>query len=540
MSEESPEIKRPKLRETHTAENTTMKEGHTPSVLGTMDKLPEGEDPSLNILLGTGKDNFYNILTLSMAWAQYQAAVSEGRASKAEITRHKKNYTDLAEKHYPDMTEEEIEEMMSHFLSFHRNLVELPYFRHKSMRERPWENLSEIADGKVEADVVPRYPGIKNEAMALSERMQRSSQRKSRTPNGYDVLFRDSFIQVRLEPSSIIELGRLIDRINKEIHGYVREYNGNSMTLIRAAIYRVFWNYISEKIVSHSVSDVDDPRDLSRYIKLSDIRALFIELMTELAEDGLPVQLYCNQDQCDWTGYVKADPALLLWHDKSVLSGDQAAALGNLKNFTTKFKAEEVLELQKQFQFLSNDDIMFHEDTHKLRLEQPSLSEYFLAYDTFMEYIEPSIRELRTSTLDDKTFDEKLGVLIDTVRGLEYLHWASELTIFPEPGADEEPEVFTRSENPVEFFNGLLPIINNSDDATTKLIRWCVENGPEMSSVVTGMSNATCPKCGKDTNGGHTSHGITPFDPFMGFFILTRQTISDLSVKRGIVSVNTL
>ncbi|QGZ14393.1 hypothetical protein [Photobacterium phage PDCC-1] len=538
MTEESKEIKRPSLREKHTAENTTMKESVNPALPKTVE-LEEG-DVTFNILLGTSKANFEPTMRLALSWARYQSALTEGKATKAEITRYKNQYEELAKEQHPGKTEEELEVMMSNFLSFHRNLVELPYFRNPMLKDRPWENLSIFADGKEEGDIVPRFPGAKNEATALAERMQRSSQRKSRTPNGYDVLMRDSFIQIRLEPSSIIELGQVIDKINKEIHGYVSSFNGNSMTLIRASIYRVFWNYISEKITSHSVSDVDDPRDLTRLVKLSDIRSLFVDMMAELAEDGLPIQLYCNQNGCDWVDYVKADPVTMLWHDKTLLSDEQAAALGSLKNFAVKHTFEEVLALQDQSKFVEKDHIDFYEDTHRLEFAQPSLSEYFCAFDVFMDYIQPTLREIRTDTMNDQEYEKKLTVLIDTVRGLEYMHWASKLTIFPEAGSDEEPEVFTRREDPVGFFNGLLPIIDESDDVTRKLIHWCVEHGPEMSSTVVGMSNSVCPKCGKDTHGGLTSHGITPIDPFMSFFILTRQTISDRAVSRGIIAPDTL
>ncbi|UPT53844.1 hypothetical protein [Vibrio phage phiKT1019] len=538
MTEESKEIKRPVLRETHTEENTTMKESTQPVLPKKVED--KGVEASLNILLGTKKNNFVPTMTMAMAWARYQTALVEGKATKAEITRYKKQYEDQAKELHPDKTDEELETMLSHFLSFHHNLVELPYFRNPAMQSRNWENTCTIADNHCESDIVARFPGAKNEAVALSERMQRSSQRKSRTPNGYDVLMRDSFIQVRVEPSNMIELGNLIDKINKHIHGYVTTFNGNSMTLIRASIYREFWNYISEKIISHSVTDIDEPRDLTRLVKLSDIRALFIEMMTELAEDGVPVQLYCNQNGCNWVELVKADPMHMLWHDKSLLTGEQAAALGNLKNFAQRYTAEQVLELQDQSKFVEDDFVMFHNDTHRLRFSQPTLSEYFCAFDVFTSYVEPSIREIRTETLNDKDYDQKLSVLIDTVRGLEYMHWCSELTIFPEAGSDDEPEVFTRREDPIGFFNGILPIIDNSNEATSKIIHWCVENGPGMSFTVVGMSNAACPQCGKETHGGHTAHGITPIDPFMSFFILTRQTISDRAVKRGILVPNTL
>ncbi|UVD32282.1 hypothetical protein [Vibrio phage phiKT1028] len=533
------EIPVPKLRDEHTAENTTMKESVAPE-LPKQHELPKGEDAALNILLGTSKQSFEPTMRLVLSWASYKAAVHEGTSTKAEITRLRTNYEELRKDLHPDTPDDELETMMGHFLAFHRNFVELSYFRNQDYLSRPWENLSKIADGHQEFDIVPRYPGAKNEAMALSDRMMRASQRRSRTPNGYDVLLRDSFIQIRLEPSDMLELGGVIERINKEIHGYVRSYNGNSLTLIRASIYRVFWEYLSEKITQHSVTDVVEPRDLSPLIKVSDLRALFIDLVNEISDDGIPMHLYCNQNGCDWVDVVKADPKTLLWHDKTLLNEEQAAALGNLKNFAKKYTSEEVIALQNQSKFVEDNTISFFDDTHVIEFSQPSLSEYFLAFDVFMEYVGPSIRQIRSETLDDNEFDQKLGTLIETVRGLEYLHWCSKLTVQPDPGSDEEPMVFTRSEDPMGFFNGLISVIDPDDDATTKIIRWCVKNGPELSFTVVGMGNAVCPKCGQETHGDHTAHGITPIDPFMSFFVLTRQAIADRAVTRSIIAPDTL
>ncbi|AGB07217.1 hypothetical protein [Vibrio phage VP4B] len=530
----------PKIRDKHTSENTTMKNSVSPK-LPTKYELAKGEsDPVLNFMLGTTKAEFEPMMRLVLSWSRYKAAVHEGEAPKAEIARLRGNYEQLRDDMFPNMPEEELETKMGHFLSFHRNYVELAYFRNTDLLNRPWENESEFADGKFEHDVVKRYPGAKNAATSISESMKRASQRKSRTPNGYDVLLRDSFIQIRLEPSDLLELGAVADRINKEIHGYVQTINGNSLTLIRASIYRVFWEYLCEKISQHSVTDVDEPRDLARLIKLSDLRVLFTELLGEVMANGIPMTVHCNQSGCDWVDVLKADPYTMLWHDKSMLTSEQAAALGNLKNFAERYSSEEVLALQSQYQFVEETHIMFSDDTQRIDFEQPTISEYFLAFDVFMEYIGPSIREIRSETLDDKDFESKLSNLVDTVRGLEYLHWCSKLTVYPDEGSDEEPQVFLRSDNPIEFFNGLIGVIDPDDDVTSKVIRWCVAHGPEMSCSVVGMSNATCPKCGKETHGGHTAHGITPIDPFMSFFVLTRQAIAERAVTRAIIAPNTL
>lgn len=534
---------RPKLREKQTAENTTMKESLDqvhPKVVERNPADPNAEMAALTILLGTSKAQFEPTMRLVLAWSRYRAAEAEGKVSKAELTRLKNQYEELRKEQHPDKGDDELETMMGHFLSFHRNFVELAYFRNPTMMTRPWENQSMVADNHKEFDIVARYPGAKNAATALRDRMQRASQRKSRTPNGYDVLLRDSFIQLRLEPSDMLELGRMIDQINKEIHGYVRSFNGNSLTLIRASIYRVVWEHLSEKITQHSVTDIDEPRDLARLIKLSDLRALFVEMMKNVSDQGIPIQLYCNQSKCDWSEFVKADPETMLWHDKSCMTDNQAAALGNLKNFSAHYTAAEVLALQDEYQFVENNSVMCMDDTQRIDFEQCTLSEYFIAFDVLMDYIGPAIRELRTTVIDDKEYEAKHSVLIDTIRGLEYMHWCSKLTILPDEGSDDEPMVFTRREDPIEFFHGILPIINEDDDATTKVIRWCVEHGPEMSATVVGMANSVCPKCGKETHGGVTSHGITPLDPFMSFFILTRQAIQDRAIRRAIIAPDTL
>lgn len=540
MSNENEKIndpQKPKLRETHTPENTTMGNPVAMEALEVKgDVNKDGVDPRHAIFIGTDKSNYVKNLTLINKYTEWRAALLSTTIKKNKREEVEKAYRDFADQNYPHLSEDELVNFIQDFFSYVNEVMEPAYLR-STYNSRVLDAISEMADNKFEPDIVPRYPVAKNAALSLTEKMTRASNSRSNTPNAYDCLLRNSFIQVRVNRSDLNSLGMLVERMNREVHGYVQKINGNSMTLARATIYKEAWNHISERIVKHSVSDIDSVDNLADLITISDFRTLLVQMLAEVSDSGIPVQLYCHQDKCDWSAVKYLDPALLVKHDKSCFNAEQNAILGNLKNWVKSYKVEELREAKSQFNFVNRPVIDYKDGTHHLTLSEPSLSHYFIAFDLFFENVDPYIKELRTQIIDDKKYAEQLQLLIDSVRGCEYLHWCDTLTIDPEDGSDAEPEVFRRDEDPIGFYTAMYTLVNEDTELSTKLIRWAMENGPLMSSTIIGVSNETCPKCRKDFGGETAVSGITPVDPLYQVFTHVHLTLVERVVDRSVADV---
>ncbi len=524
----SDEKQKAKAGEAHTLANTTVKNpipGTSP-VTGQFN--PDDGTPFMRMFLGTKKSDYDRFSKLIELWLTANMTAEDRNATKAEIAAAKSNLEEFARAEFPAKDAKEINRLAQSYYNFFQDFVEPEMFKNAIVKHEGWTNQSEFADGRVNADIIRLIAGRAQEAkFSMRDRMRRQHRRASSEPENIRILLRNSFVCIRISRPDVLDLSRLIQNINAEIRGYVRRVNGNSLTLARASIIRVIWNFIADRIVWCSVKDTQNYYELANVILRSDIGALAMALIASTSSNGINLMLEHQTKDCDWSEYDRVDPTLLVNAIPDYLTSAQAVALGNLENHVQTYSREEVVKLQAQSDFQVERRVYFPDGGGYFELKDPTLATVFETFDLFVARVRPSIQDLRASQIDDAKYAQGLDNIINTVGGSEYVHWIDKYVVTPEEGSDEEPVVYTRADDSMEFTEGLFDILNDDAELSVALVRAVRNNAPRMSHTMVGVPNFVCPNCKGNSGEENSVHGITPFDPLMAFFIHTQLTLME-------------
>ncbi len=527
----------PKGKEEHTAKNTTVRNYVKPVTEIAGEGDPEA--PFIPIFLGTGRKQYEKNGKLIELWLEFVSSTSERKENQepSRIAAAKNNFDEYVKEHYADKTDEEIAEFCNQYFTFTNSFVNPPIFKSKAVRNEQLTNQTQRNQTDVVSDIYG-IPPADNRKLELKDLMRRDARRKSGEPENFDVTLKNSFIHLRTKRPDIFQLGRLVQQINKDLKGYARRVNGNSLTLARGVTYRNVFKFMMDLTISCSVKDTDDFNELANNILLKDFDVAACELMAASTPGGVNVQLYCHQDGCQWSGFKLVDPAKMVKCDNSKLTPAQAAAIGNISNYIRKYSREEITELQKQHDFGIDDKIYFDNGQQYLLIKQPTLATYFQTYDQFVNKINPAIQELRARVIDDKQYENEYQTLISSIGGCEYMQWVDELHILPDVNSEEPERIHARSTNPYQFNEGLMDILNDNPDLAKELMRRVYNVSPLMSHTQVGIDNHACPACGKGSGEAHPNNrGITPIDPFMAFFTHTQLMIQKRAMELGLIDL---
>lgn len=521
----------PKAGQEHTKHNTTCKcsvPNETPKMkdvddLSTKDAIP--------VFLGTHKKDVFRyveLLALLDTLRSTQEEIKNKNKPPSALAGPTEDYQNFVAEHFSDMEPGEVDRIIGRFMDFQRRYADHSVIRNEMTETRNWESRTEFADGLVQRDVQPLLPNINTKGLSMAEQMERLSSHTADDPLAFDILIRDSYLQIRVQRSDVLELGQLVGDMYKEVKGYTRELNGNSLSLARVAMYRVFWNFVVNKITRCSVKGITDFRELAQIINFQDLNEIFASYIEEATNTGVPFLLTCVKDNCGWEALTSLDPSILKNHDKQKLTPKQAAALGNIRNgvATARYSKEDIEKLKADSPAIEGGDIYFDNNRQFIRIGKATIAEALTAYDVFMEKMEPRIADLRNEHIDNGQYMLALQNLLNSYRVMEYIHWVKEFHILPGENSEGEKRVFTREEDPAQFFESIINIMNRPQniDLSRNLIMHVNRHGAEYSTTIIGVPNFVCPKC-KENSGEEDSKGVTPIDPFMTFFILVRLSL---------------
>ena len=517
----------------HDKNNHTMSQFQEPKdlKLGVFD--PKEDNNFIKVFLGVDSEEYKKLSGLISRWLEYNFTLNEPNAKPAQVNAVKDKYFGYLKEQYPNKTEEEVNELAQSYYSFATNFTENLYRRNETINGAKTTNVSLKAQGIVEGDIVGRAPGL-GKKLPMRDMMRRHFRRTTNEAENFDVLLRNSFIQLRISRPTILELGRLLEDIQLEVKNYVRQVNGNSLTLARISIARVIWKFVSDRIVSCSVKDTDDYYDLANNILWSDFGALCISLLSASSSKGVNFQLECLANNCDWEEYQVIDPSLLLRPIPENLSEEQSIALGNIVNGVQRYSREEITKLQNKTKYDFDTKLTFDEGRQYFEIAPPTLSVAFETFDMFVDKVIPSIQQLRANTINDQEYAVALANLIQSIAGSEYAHWVKSYVINPESGTDGSPTKYDRlgEGGSREFNEGLFDILDSDVELSQELIKKINRIGPSMTLTIIGVPNYHCPRCAKSSSeSGVTYKGITPIDPLMAFFTLTQLMFMDRVVN---------
>lgn len=519
--------------ETHTAENTPMKK-----VLPSLsEKIREGTEEDrekgyLPIFLGNSRVSHEAAQTLLSKWLQLTAIKDlnkEGHADSTMLASAKNEWDQYAQQHHPDQTHEQLEELCADLYRFMEEYVDPIKLRSKVMNEADISNVSDRGSSVVTSDVLGKKPSASTAGFSVSEIMRRSSLRAEQGDYQFDVLLRDSYCSLTFTRPSKLDLSALVNDINRTVKGYVRSVGGNNITLAYVAGMRVVWDFLASRIVSSSVSGLVDFKDLVRVIRASDFGTICMALIKSTHNNGIPLQLRCLEDKCNWNEFQIADPEKLVRVRRSIESPQDSAIYANVFNSKIKYSVEETLAMIKEstYGLGKEENRVYNADrTVYLEIGPPSLAEAFETFDYYAGKINPQLQEIRSKVIDQKEYETQVALLLTTLGGTEFLHWVKTYVSVAPPNSDAADTVFHRDEcDAAEFNKGLMGVILESNALNKSLSSFILNKTPLMSHTFVGVSNYQCPECKKRMDSLQNPErklGYTPIDPFMAFFILTQ------------------
>lgn len=484
-------------------------------------------------------DKYSNILT---NWLAYQTALQEkdkGEISASEFNAIETTYRESCEKHLPNKSLPEVDKFCQNFYTFSNQILDWNAFDTKAINSSNLSNRIRRATDVETPTINAIMPGArKNKNFSLAELIRRDYRRVSAEPENFDTFLANSFIHLRTKRPDVIELGRLIKRIVNTIRGFVRDINVNSVTVSRIAGYRVVFDFLMGKTINSNVKDITDFNQLSSLILLSDFKHMLVELTNSAYWEGVDFNFTCLTPGCDFKQVRKIDLKETVYVDTTSMTDEQAAAYANMMNMVKRFTPEEIKALQEQNKFDGNR-IYSEDKLTYLVLRMPSMLTCFECFDFLREKLDPEVAALRNSVLDNQEYEAQLTKLVSSLGFCEYIHWVDEIHLAPREGVDEEEIVYKRSDDSMQFNEGLYSILESNEKLRKDLIIFVNKNGEDFGRTVVGIPNYICPKCHKpssdeETNNQHLN-GITPYDPFMHFF-----TRSQLEQTKAVYRMQTL
>lgn len=538
-----PATERPlvKIADIQTAETTLMADP-TPSKPDTKgDFNPDDKGVSFfKTFIGLNKDNYNRLNETVTDWTLYRASLgylsmSDKERDKLDITVSEcqaavAKWTEYCDQHYPGIDMEVLNTRFLALYGFIQNIFDPVMVQFPILNEQGISNQNQRTTKIATADVNGVVPSRAKDdkRFSLSEFMRRTSLNSTGEAYQYDLLLRNSYVALSYKKSGKLDLADLINNIAKAVTGHVRHVQQNVPALSNIAVIRVIWNFIKDRIIRTSMKDVNDFDELADVILITDMQAITTALLDNAYPRGVNFQLQClGEDSCDWTKTKVIDPSVLVRDRKWLDTKEEAAAYGNMINFSRKYSREESIAFQRGTNYQHDIQPVYnHLKNSWFVLKAPTLSESFEAEEFFAEHIKEQISQIQQTSITEQQFVERRDELLNGLVGTDYLHYVSEYHTMSDNDPEQNVTIVRRSESPPDEFNkGLIDIILENQEMGADLIDTIVRHYPYMSKTFVGMSNYTCENCaGKSA--GMEELGYTPINVINAFFTLTSQTFT--------------
>lgn len=462
-------------------------------------------------------------------------AKDSGKVEQSTLNAVKAEFIASCEKSFPEKSTDEISDFCQAFYTFNNEMFDWESYYSGKCENQNMSNRVQRATGVNAPLINAIMPGSgKNKKFSFSEMIRRDYRRTNKEPENFDSFLPNSFVHARIARPDVLELGRVIKNIVGTVKGFVRSVQANNLTISRLAGYRVVFDYLMNKTLNTNIKDLNDFGELADVILLTDFKQMLVELTASAHWEGVDFNFTCLSNKCNYVETRQVDLKETVYVDMSLMSDEQAAAFSNMMNMTTKLTIEEAKALQSKSDFKIDDRIVSDDGRTYLKIKCPTMKTSFECFDFIRSKLDPEVASLRNSNLNNDAFEGQLAALMARMGFCEYIHWVDAIHFVPEAGSDEEERIYTRSENPMEFNQGLYEILTTSEELCSGLLTRVNKYAEKMSFTVVGVPNYTCPKCrtpssDKETN-PHHDNLLTPYDPFMHFF--TRSQLEEMKAIR--------
>lgn len=504
-------------------------------------EYPEGADHFLGYI-GLTKKSLVDINARLDLWQNWVAAEAWQKASDKErnkegvtlsqITAQMTAWEEYCAEHFPGKTLEDINKEQYRIYGFLNNLADPLLAQYTIPYEKGLTNLSQRTSDVQGMNIYGLVPDPRNtKTFSLSELMRRSSMSASKSPYNYDLLLRNSYINLRYVKPSRLEVGELISDISKSVTGHVRTVSQNLPALSNVAAIRVIWKFLRDRILTCSVLDTSDFDELADVIRVTDSNVIAGGLLAQMYPQGVNFNLSClGENNCGWNKRDIIDPTSLVINRKHLDTREESAVYANLQNYSRRYSREECMKLIKETDFQHDIQPVYNDDkTACFILGVPSLTESFEAEEFFTDLIKDKLQSIRESSMTEQRYFERRDEFLNGLVGTDYLHYVAEYHVLPTPGTDGKTVKYIRGESdPKEFNQGIVNIIQDNINMATGLVTAVITHYPFMSKTFVGMANYECEEC-KGKSASYEDLGYTPINIVSTFFTLASLTFTGQS-----------
>lgn len=490
-------------------------------------KQTAGEDEQYHITMffNSCMETHKLLNTISTVFIALRAAKEKGDESRYNILENK--FNELRAEHFPDQDDEELAQYLINYHNWNHQLMDrlLSNGIFAEKLEKIKHNKIDI-NGVMQSLTMPMRPSVKSN-MSLSDRMRRSRQIATGTPDSFTLILLNSMVVLRIKQPSPLDMVRLINTIATTLNGYGSRFNVNSIMLERAGIIKIIMNFIYQRVTYYSVSDIVSAEELGDVITYNDANLIAVTLLGLGSPKGVYYNMRCLANKCNYEQTHAINPYEMIFYYDDEMDEDRKIKLNSLIVKGDKLTKEEVLSYHREYKFdgIVLDGVVSSPDKlSRVIIKPPLMNEAFQCFDYHAEKINGEVRDLAVQFPSQEIFREKRQEFLTCLRGLEYLHYIYAYEVDPVPGEEGETQRYVRSENPVEFDKGMIDVFNEDEAFYASVIDYINRNAPLMTYTFIGIRNDSCPNCKAKADG--VVKGFTPIDPVTNFFGHTRGKIA--------------
>uniref|UniRef100_A0AAU8L0E4 Uncharacterized protein n=1 Tax=Pantoea phage Survivor TaxID=3232176 RepID=A0AAU8L0E4_9CAUD len=488
--------------------------------------IEDGEDdaPALPIFLGTERGPHNILYQTARAFMGMEEAIKEGKEREANVL--KTRFDELRAEHFPDVDDNELSIMLTNYFTFFFRTFDRGMVRgdvEDLVSPKNFTNTAEGRNGNRVGFINAMKPSV-NGKMTMREKMRRNFLQAYDQPDSFNVMLNNSMIFLKASIPTPKDLIRLINDIQTKLRQYGERFQVSSLHLERAGIGEMIVDFVLDRVTYWSVKDVEDPRELKRYMLSTDINHIAQLLLGISSPRGVNFRLYCLANKCKFSAVKVIDPANMILTVEEDMPEEMRQIRHELLTTARKLSREELADIQRVYKDKEGKpidlDIPIENGTGKLVIGIPTMQEYFQAFHRMADRINPELRQLAVDFPNPKVYADKRKEFMSTLRMGEYLQWIQQYVVFVKPGEEGEDQVMDRDEDPAGFEEGLLDIFNKDDTLFVDALQKVLAISPRLTYTFVGIMEDECPSCKKKAESAMQEllSGFTPIDPIMNFF----------------------
>lgn len=332
----------------------------------------------------------------------------------------------------------------------------------------------------------------------------------------------NSGIWVTFVPPMEEAILELQERINQEKISLGRQTRGavfdNYQVYIVEHVLRFAINHISAMTLKTGVEGVEAA--LESHMLVSDIPNLMMGILCTIYPNGYELTQPCTADITKCTAVHSGTVSLskMAWVDGTRLNDAQRKLMARTK--ADSVTSEEVLKYQSEFAEFKGSIVELR-DGISIVFQVPTLATYRDSGRRWVDGIDRDTQQVFNTTLQGREREDYMfqQAVLSTLQA--YSHWYKHIVIHGD-GEEDDQLVADR-----ETLERLAKTLSSDSAVVDKIDRAIREYNDQATCTVTGITNYSCPKCGKtQLRPDAPNQVIIPIDVVGTFFTLLSRRLA--------------